>query len=115
MQRLASTLYGATMALVGQMVKQAVQLPQFSSTGLSTGNGKLIKSSPKKNQEPASLLRVRLCFPVQPIPAFSAMACSSTGAESTKGRYCVVDESISDSALVIFSPNCFKRLRNTLW
>ena len=77
------------MALVGHIVKHAVHVPQPSSVGESIGKGRLIKSSPKKNQDPASLLMVKLCLPVQPIPAFSAIACSKTGAESTKGRYSV--------------------------
>ena len=97
------------MAWVGQIVRQALQLPQFSFAALSTGKGILTNNSPKKNQDPASLLIVSECLPVQPIPAFSAIACSSTGAESTKGR-----KLSSAHSLLIFSPSFFKRLRSNL-
>ena len=42
--------------------------------------------SPKKNQEPWSLLISKVCLPRQPMPAFSASATSNTGALSLNTR-----------------------------
>ncbi len=81
------------MALVGQILIQATQLPQslpvvllFLISTTLTGKGISTSNSPRKNQEPASLLSNKLCFPTQPKPAFSANGLSKIGAESTKGR-----------------------------
>ena len=84
---LASSLYGATMALVGQALMQLEHDPQKLSSFLSISNLILEYISPIKNQEPLSRLIRLVCFPIQPRPAFSAIGFSITGAESTKVLY----------------------------
>ena len=53
MQRRASSSYGATMARVGHASMHAVQLPQWLLTGASTGSGRSVNISPRKNHEPS--------------------------------------------------------------
>ena len=86
MQRRASTRYGATIAPVGQTSMQRVQVPQCALAGVSTGSGRSVRISPRKNQLPAPRLIRQLCLPIQPRPASRASARSSTGPESTKAR-----------------------------
>ncbi|GIR93197.1 MAG: hypothetical protein CM15mP93_13840 [Thiotrichaceae bacterium] len=75
---LASSLYGATMALVGQALMQLEHDPQKLSSFLSISNLILEYISPIKNQEPLSRLIRLVCFPIQPRPAFSAIGFSIT-------------------------------------
>ena len=86
MQRRASSLYGATMACVGQMSMQALHWPQCADVASSTGNARSMKISPRKNIEPASRDSASVCLPRQPRPARVANSTSSTGAESVKTR-----------------------------
>ncbi len=58
------------MAPVGQMVMQATQRPQPSSTGPSTGSGKFYEQFTEEKNDPASRLRISECLPVQPSPVF---------------------------------------------
>jgi hypothetical protein len=48
MHRLASTSYGAVMALVGHISIQALQVPQWLVAGLSIGSGDSYKFHPKR-------------------------------------------------------------------
>ncbi len=66
---------------------QAVQLPQCALTGASTGSGRSVNTSPRKNQEPSLRSSRLVCLPIQPRPASRASAFSSTGALSVKARY----------------------------
>jgi hypothetical protein len=86
MQRRASSSYGATIARVGQISMQAVQLPQCVLTGSSAGSGRSVKISPRKNHDPSWRSRRFVCLPIQPRPASRASAFSSTGAVSVKAR-----------------------------
>ena len=102
------------MAWVGQIDKHAVQTPQCAVVVSSTGNGKLIKSSPKKNHEPALRLIKLECLPIQPNPAFSAKAFSRTGALSTKplmSTLILAFEKVSETSDWILSARFCKRLR----
>ena len=84
MHRLASNWLGAVNALVGQISRHARQVPQCLVTGLSMGRGRSVKSSQRKNQDPAFLLISIVFLPIHPRPLFSAKARSKTGALSTK-------------------------------
>jgi len=88
MQRRASSWYGAVMARVGQMSRQAVQLPQRDVTGSAAvaAIGRSVQISPRKNQEPASRFSTSVCLPIQPRPALRASAFSSSGALSANTR-----------------------------
>jgi hypothetical protein len=86
MQRRASSWYGAVIAPVGQAGMQALQLPQRSFAGVSTGNGRSVNSSPSMKSEPARSLIRFVCLPIQPRPALRASGFYMTGAESTKAR-----------------------------
>ena len=74
------------MAPVGQMSRHARQVPQCGRAAASTGKGRSVNSSPRKNQEPLLASMRLVCFPIQPRPAFCARAFSSTGALSVKAR-----------------------------
>ena len=65
---------------------QASQVPQWPLAGASSGSGRSVSISPRKNKEPASRASRFVCLPIQPRPAFRASAFSSTGAESTHTR-----------------------------
>ena len=61
------------MAPVGQIVMQATQRPLLRDRAVDR-QGRSISSSPRKKNDPASRLKISECLPVQPRPAFSAMA-----------------------------------------
>src|SRR5437868_11342406 len=54
MQRRASSRQGATIAPVGQAGMHAWQLPQWAPARSSTGSGRSVRISPRKNHEPRS-------------------------------------------------------------
>ena len=54
MQRRASRRYGAGKAPVGQMSRQARQVPQWSSSGRSGGSSSVVKIAPRNSHEPCS-------------------------------------------------------------
>src|SRR5699024_1087888 len=80
------SIYGSTMACVGQISIQALHEPQCAVVGPSNGNSSEVNNSPKTKKEPDFFSINNVCLPVQPIPAFSAKDFSKTGAESAKGR-----------------------------
>ena len=96
------------MAWVGHTVMQAVQSPQWSLTGGSTGSGRSVKISPRKKKEPASRLISKVCLPRQPMPDSVASATSVTGAESVNTRKPCGASSAMRSASFL------RRKRNTL-
>jgi len=109
MQRRASSRPGATMARVGQMSRQALQVPQCASAGAVTGSGRSTKTSPMKNIEPASRARASVCLPRQPMPLRLAISTSSTGAESVNTRW-----PNGPTASASRSASCCSRERSTL-
>ena len=69
------------------------------------GNGRSVKISARKNQEPWFLCIRLVCFPIQPKPASLAKALSKTGAESTKKFWpCIVEyySNLETNALSLF-------------
>ena len=74
MQRRASSRYGAGKAAVGQISRQARQLPQASGSGASAGRSSVVKIEPRNSQDPYWRETKLVCLPCQPSPALAAMA-----------------------------------------
>jgi hypothetical protein len=84
MQRRASIVCGATMAPVGQPVRQRVHEPQLLRIGSSAGISAELRMAPMNTHEPARAWVSRLLFlPIQPRPARAASARSAKGRSST--------------------------------
>jgi len=88
---------------------QRRQLPQCSVTGASTGSGRSVRISPRKNIDPASRDSSSVCLPRQPSPAARANSTSSTGALSVQTR-----SAAPGAACDMRSASCCSRARSTL-
>ena len=86
MQRVASTVPGATMAPVGHADRHAVHSPHWSKPGSSGSSGRLVMRHPRNSHEPSSGLITQLFLPIQPMPACCAYTRSWIGPVSTYAR-----------------------------
>ena len=72
MHLVALSLFGASNAFVGHTDTHLSHEPQWLTSGASYLKILFTKITPKKSQEPNCLETRLVCFPCQPIPAFSA-------------------------------------------
>ena len=103
MQRRASSRYGAGNAAVGQMSRQAWQVPQESGSASSAGSSSVVKIAPRNSHEPNSRDTRLVCLPCQPRPAAAASGFSITAAVSTNTLTSPPASAISQRAM------CFSR------
>src|SRR5829696_9006869 len=83
MQRRASSWNGATIAAVGQAVKQRVQEPHRFFSGGSGSSSRVVKISDRKIQLPSFRLIKLVCLPTKPKPERWAKSRSKIGPVST--------------------------------